>query len=197
LLAAASQGMGRVEEAVGWAEKAAAAGSPDATSALSRSAGAIAGAFLAWARDEAVRAGRTDDAEKLLARTRRVAGADATGHGDRVRFLLTWSHPELHPALWTTTLGDPTPSPDNFPLFGVAEAKVPMAPDVNVELRLDPEDAARAARLGLKAVVTAITSEGTADERVARLEVGFGTVAAPTDQVTVSLANGELRMEAR
>jgi len=196
LLAAATQGMGRIEEAVGWAEKAAATGSPDGTSALSRSARATAGAFLAWARDEALRAGRKDDAEKLLSRTRRVAGADASGHGDRVRFLLTWSHPELHPSLWTTNLDAPAPSPDNFPVFGVAEAKVPASSSVTVELRLDPDDAARAARLGLKAVVTAIVGEGTAEEHVARIDVGFGTVASPSERVKVVFAGGALRVEA-
>src|SRR6185436_8084569 len=101
LIASAAQGIGRVEEAVGWAEKAAAAGSPDGTSMLSRAARATASAFLAWAREDALR---------LVARARRLAAggaAGAAGQPDAVRVIVTWSHPELHPALWTNTLGAP------------------------------------------------------------------------------------------
>jgi Ca-activated chloride channel family protein len=196
LLAAAAQGMGRIEEAVGWAEKAAAAGSPDSGSALSRSARATASAFLAWARADALQAGRRDDADKLLARARRLAGTDASGQGGNVRFLVTWSHPELHPSLWTTALGAPTPAPDNFPFYGVAEAMVSGSPAAAIELHLDPDDAARAARLGATAIVTAISGEGTADERIARLDVGFGGVAEPRDRVKIELANGALHVGA-
>ena len=193
LLASAAQGMGRVEEAVGWAEKAAAAGSPDGTSALSRSARATASALLAWARADALRDGRSGDADKLLARARRLVGADAPGQAGSVRFLVTWSHPELHPTLWTSTLGAPMPAPDNFPFYGVSEARVSAAPGASIELHLDPDDAARAARLGAEAVVTAIVGEGTAGERVARLDVGFGPVGKPLDRVKVDFEDGALR----
>jgi Ca-activated chloride channel family protein len=195
LLAAAAQGMGRIEEAVSWAEKAASAGSPDGTSPVSRAARAIASAFLAWARDEASRAKRQDDVDRLRARARRVAGADAAQPGS-VRFLVTWSHPELHPVLWTSALGAPTPSTDSFPLYGVAEAVLPASPDPAIELRLDPEDAARAARLGAGAVVTALVAEGTADEHIVRLDVGFADAAhGPVTQVKVLLQGGSLRTE--
>jgi tetratricopeptide (TPR) repeat protein len=191
LLASAAQGMGRIEEAVGWAEKAAAAGSPDGSSPLSQSARASASAFLAWAREAEVRAGKQDDADKLRARARRIAGAAAqTGS---VRVLVTWSHPELHPALWTSALGAMMPAPDNYPLFGVAQASVPSSPTPVVELRLDPEDAARAARLGVTVVVTAIVDEGAPGERIARLEAGFGGRGAALEKVRVVFDNGSLR----
>jgi Ca-activated chloride channel family protein len=193
LLAAAAQGMGRVEEAVAWAEKAAAGGAPDGASGLSRSAEATASAFLAWARLEALRTGRTADADKLLARARRLASATVAGQENTVRFLVTWAHPELHPSLWTTALGAPMPAPDNFPLYGVAEARLPVGSPV-IELHLDPDDAARAARLGATAVVTAIIGEGTASERIARLDVGFGSVAKPSDRVGVKLDGETLRV---
>ena len=197
LIASAAQGLGRIEEAVGWAEKASAAGSPDGKSALSRAARATASAFLAWAREDALRAGKKDDAEKLLARTRRlVAGSgkpNAQGDEQSVRFLVTWSHPELHPSLWTTALGTPMPSPDNFPAFGAAEAKATTQPST-VELRLEPDDAARAARLGLKAMVTVITGEGTPAEKVVKQEVGFGTVAAPSTRLVLTFNGGALRV---
>jgi Ca-activated chloride channel family protein len=199
LLASAAQGMGRVEEAVGWAEKAAAAGSPDGKSTLSRSARATASAFLAWAREDAIKQGKNDDAEKLTARAKRLAAAGATTQNAQaggVRIIVTWSHPELHPSLWTTTLGAPMPAPDNFPVFGVAETRSAGAGPTKIELRLDPDDAARAARLGLTATVTAITAEGSANEKTAKLAVGFGTLAAPADRVIVTFDNGALKTEA-
>jgi len=85
------------------------------------------------------------------------------------------------------------PSPDNCPSFGVAEAKTNAAP-ATIELRLEPDDAARAARLGLKAVVTVITGLGTPTEKIGRLEVGFGTVAAPATRQVVTFAGGALRV---
>jgi Ca-activated chloride channel family protein len=114
-----------------------------------------------------------------------------------VRFLVTWAHPELHPVLWSSTLGAPMPVPDGFPLYGVAETVVPREPAPSIELRLDPEDAERAARLGARAVVTALVDEGTPGERVVRLDVGFGEAARPTTALKVSLANGALQAGTR
>ena len=88
------------------------------------------------------------------------------------------------------------PASENFPLFGVAEATVPGSPGQAFELRLDPEDAARAARLGAKATVTALVGEGTPDERIARLDVGFGTSGHVSDRVKVTYDAGTLRSEA-
>ncbi len=199
LLAAASQGLGRVEEAVGWAEKAAQAGSPDGGSPLSRASRATAVAFLAWAREEALRTGNKEDAEKLLARTRRLSAAggkpNAKVDDPAVRVLVTWSHPELHPSLWTTALGAPMPSPDNFPRFGVAEARIAATPAV-CEIRLEPDDAARAARLGLKAVVTVIRSAGTPGEKIVRQEIGFGTLATPATRLVLTFDGAALRVGA-
>ena len=198
LIAAAAQGLGRVEEAVGWAEKAAATGSPDGTAPLSRAARATAVAFIAWAREEALKAGRKEDAEKLLTRARRLlaAGGKPGQQNDEqsVRVIITWSHPELHPTLWTNTLGAPMPSPDNFLPFGVAEAKFNGSP-ARAELRLDPEDAARAARLQVKAIVTVIKGGGTPAETITHQEVGFGTVTAPATITTINY-DGAISMSA-
>jgi Ca-activated chloride channel family protein len=197
LLASASQGLGRVEEAVGWAEKAAAAGSPDGASPLSRASRATAVAFLAWAREEARKAGKKDDAEKLMQRARRLAAAgakpNAKADDSGAHVLVTWSHPELHPSLWTTALGAPMPSPDNFPMFGVAEARIAATPAV-CEIRLEPDDAARAARLGLKAVVTVIRGGGTPAEKIVRQEIGFGTLAAPATRLVLTFDGASLRV---
>jgi hypothetical protein len=86
------------------------------------------------------------------------------------------------------------PAPDSFPLFGVAQAVLPAAPAPVIELRLDPEDAERAARLGAKAVVTAVVAEGTSDERIARLDVSFaGADRTATPHVRVTLDGGALK----
>lgn len=194
LLAAAAEGMGRIEEAVRWTEKASQTGSPDGSSPLSVSARAMASAFLARARDDAARAGKKDDVDRLRARAKRLAGADAV-HGG-VRILVTWSHPELRPALWTDALGAPMPAADNYHLFGVAEATLAASPIPAVELRLDPEDAARAARLGAHATLTAIVGEGTPEERIARLDVGFGERDRPKERVKVRFDGAALHEEA-
>jgi hypothetical protein len=84
------------------------------------------------------------------------------------------------------------PSPDNFPAFGVAEARTATGA-ATVELRLEPEDAARAARLGAKVVVTVISGSGTAGEKIVKQEVGFGTVSAPLARITLAF-DGNLRV---
>jgi Ca-activated chloride channel family protein len=187
LLAGAAQGTGKIEEAVRWAEKAGASGSPDGSSQVSVAARALASSFLAWARLKSLAAGKTDEAARLRARAARLGAGSAQGD---VRIVLTWSHPELRPALWTNALGSMMPAPDNLPLLGVAQAFVSAAPVPVVELRLDTEDAARAARLDAKVVLTAIIGEGTAGERIASRELGFrGADGAPRERLALRLEN--------
>ena len=80
------------------------------------------------------------------------------------------------------------PSPDNFLPYGVAEAKFNGSP-AKAEIRLDPEDAARAARLQVKAIVTVIKGGGTPGETITHQEIAFGTVAAPATISTVNYDN--------
>jgi tetratricopeptide (TPR) repeat protein len=196
LLASAAQGMGKVEEAVRWSEKAASVGSPDGASAIALAARSTASAFLAWAREDANKGNRKEEAERLLARSRRLAAAEGSSQGG-VRCILTWSHPELRPQLWTNALGSPMPAADNLPLYGVAQAYLPASPLPVIELRLDPEDAQRAARLDAKATLTMIVAEGTAEERIRRMEVGFRDAEGkPTDKVSLRFENNELVKEA-
>jgi hypothetical protein len=70
----------------------------------------------------------------------------------------------------------------------VAESPTPV-----LELRLEPEDAARAARLGVRATVTALVGEGTPGERLARLEVGFGSVGQARERVKLTFEGGTLK----
>ncbi|MFZ5893606.1 MAG: VIT domain-containing protein [Myxococcota bacterium] len=187
LRALAANGMGRVEEAVRWAEKAASTGAEDGSSPLSTAARAQAATFLAWARRDALAAGRKDEAERLRARADRLAARDSS----KLRVTLSWAHPELRPALW---IGSPLlPAPDNLPLYGVAQAFAAPEPTPEIELRLDPEDAASAARLDAKAIVTALIAEGEPSERILRLEVGFrDPEGKPLERLGVRLENGEL-----
>ncbi|MEI9947757.1 MAG: VIT domain-containing protein [Pseudomonadota bacterium] len=191
LLAAANQGTGKVEEAVRWAEKAAASGSPDGESQMALAARALASAFLCWARQDSARAGKTVEVEHLRIRAARLAASE---QGQGVRVVLSWAHPELRPALWSNALGSMMPAPDNLPLLGVAQAFVPGTPTPEIELRLDPEDAARAARLELKATLTVLAFEGTAQERLARLDVAFkGQDGKPLDRVRLRFEDGTLK----
>jgi Ca-activated chloride channel family protein len=191
LLAAAAQGTGKVEEAVRWAEKAAAAGSPDGASEVSLASRALSSAFLAWARQESERAGRKDEVLRLRNRAARLRHADESRAG--ARFVLSWAHPELRPALWTNALGSMMPAADNLPLLGIAQAFLTTTATPVVEVRLDPEDAARAARLDARAVLTAVLAEGTPDERIARLEVGFrGKDGKPVERLALRFENGSL-----
>jgi len=165
--------MGRVEEAIRWTEKAGGEGA-DASSPLGKTSRALASAYLAWAREDAQKAGRKDEAERLRERARRIAAVDTENAGN-VRVVVTWSHPEFHPDLWSNGLGAPMPAPDGNPLLGVAETVLPASKtDSFVELRMEKADAERAARLGAQATLTAITNEGAPDERIARLVVAYG-----------------------
>jgi tetratricopeptide (TPR) repeat protein len=176
LLSAAAQGLGHTEEAIRWTEKAIGAGSPDPTNADARTARAFASAFLAWARDDAERGGRKDEATRLRERARRLTAVDVA-NPDTVRFILTWAHPELHPELWSNLLGSPMPVPDGDPALGVAQALLPSSQSEGyVELRFQQSDAERAARLNGQARLTAILNEGSEQEKIAILLLHFALV---------------------
>ncbi len=185
LLAAAALGTGKTEEAVRWLEKAAGTASPEGGSSVGVAARALASAFLAWARMHSA-----PQAEQLRTRAARLA---STTPGEGVRVIVTWSHPEMRPTLWTNSLGSLMPAPDNLPLLGVAQAFVPPSPSPVIELRADPEDAARAARLGVKAVLTVIVAEGTDGEHLHREEVSFrGADGKAIERVRLRLENNQL-----
>jgi hypothetical protein len=75
------------------------------------------------------------------------------------------------------------PAADGDAGLGLAQALVPTTQaDGFVEVRLAPEDADRAARLGASAVLTAITSEGEDGERIEKLPVAFAKVDGRTPE---------------
>lgn len=192
LLAAAAEGLGKLEEAVKWTESAGASGAPDLPQSAAQTARALAITYLAWERDAARNAGRKDDVEALSVRAERIlSGARAAGSKTQgTRATLVWSHPDLHPTLWSNALGAAMPAPEQDMTTGVAHAVVPRRDDAFVEVRIDPEDAERAARLGATATLTVILNEGQADERIRRITVKFGPGPLATQRFT--LRGGEV-----
>jgi Ca-activated chloride channel family protein len=192
LLARAAQGTGKTERAVRLTERAAATGAPDSDQPVTIAARALASVFLAEARTGADKANKKDE----LARLRGRAGRLASGReGGGVRVILTWSHPELRPTLWTNALGSMMPSADNLPLLGVAEAQVSPSPGPEIEIRLDPEDAAHAARLGLTAQLLVMVNEGEDNEVILTRSLRFQkTDDEPPDRIRFKL-HGKLLTE--
>ena len=175
LLAAAAQGLGRLEEAVKWTEKTGASGAPEGEQSASRTARAFAATYLAWGRAEALAAGRSAEADALGARLVRVRSTERVGtEGVRgTRATLIWSHPEMHPSLWTNALGAAMPAPEGDVTLGIAAATVPDRDGAFVEVRIEPDELDHAARLGAEATLTVVFDEGGANEKIVRAKVVF------------------------
>jgi Ca-activated chloride channel family protein len=193
LLAAAAEGLGKLEEAVKWTEKGGAVGAPDTEQSPARTARAFAATYLAWGRLAAIEAGHKDEAAALGARLARVLASEHSGNAALrgTRVALTWAHPELHPTLWSNALGAPMPAPEGDVTLGVAEALVPKREGAFVEVRLEPDDVEHAARLGATATLTVVFDEGGEGEKIVKVPVRFSRDGAPT--LRFSLAGGEVR----
>jgi Flp pilus assembly protein TadD len=170
LLASAAEGLGKLEEAVRWTEKGAKAGSPDASQGPHVTARALAATFLAWGRLEARRDGKKDELEALGARLARVMADERREGGTRI--VLSWSHPDLHPSLWTDASGRMGPAPEGDPTMGVAQAIAGQGP-VRIEVRVERGELEAAARLGAEAVLTVVSDEGTEAEVIHREKLVF------------------------
>jgi tetratricopeptide (TPR) repeat protein len=192
LLAAAAEGQGQLEAAVRWTDKAAEAAAPTAGSERGSSvARVLSGTYLAWGRLSAREAKRPGELAALIARAERVLADDrARSHGGAVRVALTWSHPELHPTLWSNALGSPMPAPEGDVSLGVAQVRVPQASGTKIEVRLEPDAVDQAARLGASAVLTLVFDELGKDERVLKLPIRFERGGPPT--ISFTLAEGRV-----
>jgi len=193
LQARAAEGQGLLEEALKWAEKGGASGAPDGTSGPAMTARALAATHLAWARLAASDAKKTEELEALSARAARVLSG-ARLEPDKpngVRVSLTWSHPELHPSLWSNALGTAMPAPDGDVTLGVVQAVVPERGDAFVEVRLEPTDQAHVARLGASAVLTVVFDELGKNEKIVKKQIVF-TRGGPPNQRFL-LADKEVR----
>jgi tetratricopeptide (TPR) repeat protein len=174
LLAGAAAGMGKIEEAVGWAEKAGASAAPDG-SELGMVARDWASVYLAWARAEAKAAGRDKEVTALRERAGKLASASSPA-GTPVRVFLTWTHPEVRPALWSNATGSPAPTAAGDALLGIAVVTIPASrKGPYVEVHFDDEDAQRALRLGAEVTLTAIYDEAAEDEQITRLPIHLTT----------------------
>jgi Ca-activated chloride channel family protein len=175
LQASAAEGQGLLEEALKWAEKGGASGAPDADSGAAVTARALAATHLAWARLAALDGKRNEELEALAARAARVLSGSRIDPDKPVgvRICLTWTHPELHPSLWTNALGTAMPAVDGDITLGVAQAVVPERADSFVEVRLEPGDVAHAARLGATAELTIVFDELGKTEKIVRKRLKF------------------------
>jgi len=78
----------------------------------------------------------------------------------------------VHASLWWGAGSSLQPAPRGDALLGLAAVTFPAARrDVVVELRMEPDDADVAARLGAEALLTVVYDEGTDDERVLRTPI--------------------------
>jgi Ca-activated chloride channel family protein len=171
LLAAADEGLGKLESAVKRAEQAGAAGDARGSGATAR---AFAATYLAWGQLDAAAAGRGGEADRIAARRARVISAEPGGGARGTRVSLTWAHPELHPTLWTGAGGSaPRVAPDGDAALGIADAVVPARDGVVIEVRIQPEEVEHAARLGASATLTVARGEGGGGGPVVRVPVSF------------------------
>jgi Ca-activated chloride channel family protein len=192
LLAACANGQGKLEEAVRWTEKGGQAGAPDAAQGPHATARAFAMTFLAWGRMDARAAGKKDELTALFGRLDRVLGSKADRKEGEARVVLTWSHPELHPTLWTNALGSMMPAPEGDVTLGIAQAALPDRPGGMAEVRLEPADVEAAARLGAKATLTVVFGEGKDTEVIQKQDVAFQRGGPATLRFTIE--NGKVEV---
>jgi Ca-activated chloride channel family protein len=189
LIATTSEGLGKLEEAVRWAEKASESGAPGEGRGIATTSRAMAALFLAWGRDAASKESKSEEVKALRVRAARLADKEGPSK-PAARVLLSWSHPELHPVLWSNGRGTMMPAPDGDVLLGISQVMLPSQ-RAQVEVRMEPDDAAHAARLGAQAVLTVIFKEGEDDEKIVRLPVSFSLAGAASIKFTV--ADGQVK----
>jgi tetratricopeptide (TPR) repeat protein len=188
LLAAAAEGQGQLEAAVRWTEKAAEAAAPSAGSESASSVARVLSAtYLAWGRLGARETKRDAELAALAARAERVLADDrAKTNGGAIRVALSWSHPELHPTLWSNALGSPMPAPEGDIALGIAQVRIPNRTGTKIEVRLEPGAVEQAARLGAGAVLTVVFDELGKAERVLKLPISFERGGPATLSFTIA-----------
>ncbi len=192
LLAAAAEGRGMLEEALGYTDKGGASGAPDAASGAAVTARALGATYLAWGRLQSRSAGKAKELEALTARATRVLfGVHQGAAGAGARVTLSWAHPELHPTLWSNALGSPMPAPEGDVTLGILQVTVPERDASFVEVRLEPDEVEHAARLGAGAELTVVFDELGAGEKIVRVPVSFARGGPAT--LRFSMAGREVR----
>jgi Ca-activated chloride channel family protein len=190
LVASATEGLGKLEAAVKWTEKAGSAGGPGEALSSAATARALARTFLTWGRLDAAAAGRADEASRLAGRILRVTSTEVL-HGARsARAVLTWAHPELHPTLWSDALGAQLPAREGDVTLGIAQATIPPRDGLVLEVRIPADEVEHTARLGATAVLTVMFADGEEGERAVKLPVAFARGGPAVKRLV--LAGGEV-----
>jgi Ca-activated chloride channel family protein len=188
-LAEAAYGMGKTEEALRWTEKARGTASPDGQTDLERGSQAWASAYMAWAYEEAKNTGKREVLARLLLRSQRLR----TGEVDLgTKYILTWNHPELRPSLFLITRDGEQPA-RNMALLGVAEET--RKDVIALEIRIDPDDAAKVTRFNAPLRLTAITNEGTEQQQITTQLLSFNLKHSKPDTLRVSVKDGTFSTE--
>jgi Ca-activated chloride channel family protein len=190
LLAAAAEGEGQLEAAVRWTEKGRGAGAPDVDTGPAATARAFAATFLAWGRLSAREGKRDKELQSLLNRAKTVLASDRAPSGKVARVALTWSHPELHPVLYSNALGSPMPAAEGDITLGIAQVRLPLKDGAFVEVKVEPDEVEAAARLGAEAILTVVFDELGKGEKVVRVPVRF-TRGGPAT-LRFAVGNGEV-----
>lgn len=190
LLAAAAEGEGQVEAAVRWTEKGHGAGAPDVDSGPAATSRAFAATFLAWGRLAAREGKREQEATDLATRAEQVLAAERAKPGSGARVTLSWSHPELHPVLYTNALGAPMPAAEGDVTLGIAQARMPSKGERWVEIRIEKGDVEAAARLGAELTLTVVFDELGKSEKIVKLPVRFERGGPPI--LRFNLGTGEV-----
>ncbi|HLM72717.1 MAG TPA: hypothetical protein VK459_08495, partial [Polyangiaceae bacterium] len=168
----------------------------DSEQGPARTARAFAATYLAWGRLDAREKGKKEEEKALTARLVRVLSTELgsskpQGMGSSTRVVLTWSHPELHPTLWSNALGAPMPALEGDVTLGIGQVMMPTRADAFVEVRLEPDEVEHAARLGAAATLTVVFDEAGEGEKIVKRQVVFARGGRAVQRFAV--ANGELR----
>lgn len=113
------------------------------------------------------------------------------GAAKGTRVTLVWSHPELHPSLWSNALRAPMPAPEGDVTLGISQVILPTRSDAFVEVRLEPDELEHAARLGATATLTVVFDETSAGERIVKRTVKFSADGPAIQHFDVN--GGEVR----
>ena len=187
LRAAAAEGLGKLEEAVRWTEKGGSAGAPDVEQSPAFTARAFAATYLAWGMLAAEEGGRSDELGVLRSRFGRVAAGEPGGGKPGARVTLTWSHPELHPVIWSNALGAPMPAREGDVTLGIGQVTMPDRGSAYVEVRIEPDELDHVARLGATAVLTVVFdgAGGSEAPKVIKLPVSFARDGKPVRRFAI------------
>jgi hypothetical protein len=123
-------------------------------------------------------------------RAKTVLASERASGSKGARVTLTWSHPELHPVLYSNALGSPMPAAEGDITLGIAQVRLPLKDGAFVEVKVERDEVEAAARLGAEAILTVVFDELGSGEKVVRVPVRFER-GGPAS-IRFSVGNGEV-----